>query len=175
MIKIDNPKKLKLGLNIGCGNNTKNDEKVKWINIDIRKLKNVDYIMDATKLDFENNIFDFVYSAHVLEHFSHQHTQTIVNEWVRVLKKNGELFIAVPDILKISKAFINADIGIDMVIKYFYGGQGYDSNFHKAGFCFSLMKKIMRNSGLKDIEFWKGTREDASGSFYSLNIKGVKK
>lgn len=172
MNRLDKSKKLYL--NIGCGDNIKKDESVQWINIDCRKLKNIDYVMQAEKLEFENNVFDMVYVTHVLEHFSWKLVPDILKEWIRVLKPKGELYIAVPDILKIAQYFSAGKLGADMVFSYLYGGQGYDENFHKAGFCHSTLTRQMKNAGLKHIQKWVGNKKDASGSFFSLNLKGMK-
>lgn len=163
-----------LFLNVGCGDDIKHDSDIKWINIDIRQIKKADYIMDAAQLDFADKTFHGVYVAHILEHFPLKNSLDIIKEWVRVLKEYGILFIAVPDILKIAKGFVKGKVGADMVMKYLYGGQGYDENFHKAGFCKSTLTNLMESAGLKDIHTWERNKSDASGSFYSLNLKGVK-
>lgn len=72
----------KLILDIGCG-----DRKLKGaIGIDIRKTKDVDIIADAHYLPFKDEVFDHVYSSHLIEHFSHREVKDVVKEWVRVLK-----------------------------------------------------------------------------------------
>ena len=43
----------------------------------------------------EDNTYDFVYSSHCLEHVTHV-DQTLEN-WIRILKPGGHLYIVVPD------------------------------------------------------------------------------
>lgn len=51
---------------------------------------------DARDLSvFSNDGFDFVYSSHLLEDF--EDTETVLREWVRVLKPGGNLVIYCPD------------------------------------------------------------------------------
>ncbi len=57
------------------------------------------YVMDGTKLSFDNNSFDSVIFPEVFEHVSS--TREFINEAVRVLKPNGKIFISVPDSLEI--------------------------------------------------------------------------
>jgi predicted SAM-dependent methyltransferase len=44
---------------------------------------------------FNDNIFDYVYSSHLLEDF--ENTEEVLIEWVRILKKDGYLILNLPD------------------------------------------------------------------------------
>ncbi len=55
---------------------------------------NVMIRMDITDIKFENGYFDFIYCSHVLEHV--QDDQKALNEFFRVLKKDGWAIILVP-------------------------------------------------------------------------------
>ena len=73
----------KLVLDIGCG-----EKKLKGaIGVDVRKTKDVDIIADARYLPFKDEVFDHVYSSHLIEHFSHREVKEVIKEWVRVLKR----------------------------------------------------------------------------------------
>ena len=161
-------------LNIGCGEDIKRSKDVEWTNVDIRNVKGVDKVCPADKLPFGNNTFDRVYACHLLEHFAMSDTARVLEEWVRVAKKGGEVWIAVPDILKVAKGFVNSDIGRGVVMKYLYGGQGHEWNFHKAGFCCTHLEIAMRGVGLGSIRRFPKNEKDASNSEYSLNLKGIK-
>jgi predicted SAM-dependent methyltransferase len=51
---------------------------------------------DATKLHwFQDGVLDYVYSSHLLEDFVD--TETVLREWLRVLKPGGNLIIFCPD------------------------------------------------------------------------------
>lgn len=51
---------------------------------------------DATKLKwFQDGVLDYIYSSHLLEDFDD--TQTVLKEWLRVLKPRGRLIIFCPD------------------------------------------------------------------------------
>lgn len=175
-ITIPNRGEMQLHLNIGCGNNIKTGKNgIKWINVDARLEPGVDYKVDARKLPFDNDVFSLVYACHLLEHFSIADSKPTVKEWSRVLKKNGSMFIAVPNVLKIGEDFFKAYIGRDSVMKYLYGGQSYSYNFHKSGYCSSTLREVMESSGIHKIKQWVGHPDDASNSTYSLNLVGVKK
>ena len=51
---------------------------------------------DATKLHwFRDGVLDYIYSSHLLEDFPD--TETVLREWLRVLKPGGNLIIFCPD------------------------------------------------------------------------------
>jgi 2-polyprenyl-3-methyl-5-hydroxy-6-metoxy-1,4-benzoquinol methylase len=56
---------------------------------------NLKYILaDARKITYENNYFDIVYHAGVLEHFTEP--LPLLKEQYRILKKDGMIFVSVP-------------------------------------------------------------------------------
>ena len=175
VIVIPNPDNKKLYLNLGCGTDIKQNMKTKWINVDIRSGPGVAYVMDVAELQFPDRTFGVVYACHLLEHFPMDEAESVVREWVRVLEDGGMLYVAVPDILKISTDFFKGKVGKGAVMKYFYGGQGHEYNFHKSGYCESILRDLMRGAGLTKMERWKGSPDDASNSRYSLNLRGVRK
>jgi predicted SAM-dependent methyltransferase len=51
---------------------------------------------DAQNLKwFRDGVFDYVYSSHLLEDF--EDTETVLIEWIRVLKQGGNLILFLPD------------------------------------------------------------------------------
>lgn len=92
--KVAKFKKMKtLKLNVGCG-------KVKypgWVNIDIEPV--ADLVIDVRKgLPFNDDNIDFIYSEHVLEHFTFEEGEKVLREFYRCLKVGGVLRIAIPDL-----------------------------------------------------------------------------
>jgi SAM-dependent methyltransferase len=71
----------------------------KITNIDIDSFRNPDFVMDVTKLEFENNSFDLVVMMEVLEHVKEPHIA--ISEIYRVLAHNGKLILSTPFILGI--------------------------------------------------------------------------
>tara|TARA_B100002019_G_scaffold76478_1_gene66036 strand:- start:4910 stop:5659 length:750 start_codon:yes stop_codon:yes gene_type:complete len=59
-------------------------------NLEAKKIVNT----DANELPFDDNKFDFLISCHCLEHCPN--TIKTLNEWSRVIKKNGILFLVLP-------------------------------------------------------------------------------
>lgn len=56
--------------------------------------ENADIISDASKIPLPDESMDFVFSSHVLEHM--QNTIATLNEWMRVLRPGGVIFLILP-------------------------------------------------------------------------------
>jgi len=155
-------------LDIGCGDRKKGD-----IGLDIRIIKNIDIRADARLLPFRDDSFTHIFSEDVLEHFSHREIKTIINEWIRVLKRDGIFEIRCPDLRVRALLFVIHPTLMD--IKNIYGEQDYEYNYHKCGFSYSILKNLLESYGINSI------RRVASGykgiPFIPdcLHIKGIKK
>ncbi|MDY9922730.1 class I SAM-dependent methyltransferase [Methanobacterium sp.] len=80
-------------LNIGCGN----AKLLGWVNIDIEP--GADLVIDVTKgLPFDDNTVELIYNEHFIEHLDYEEGHEILREFYRVLKKDGILRIATPDL-----------------------------------------------------------------------------
>lgn len=55
---------------------------------------NVDIVANGDDLPFKDNVWDFVINSHVLEHFFDP--IKAINEWMRVIKPGGYLFMIIP-------------------------------------------------------------------------------
>jgi predicted SAM-dependent methyltransferase len=96
--------KVKL-LNVGCGQRFHED----WTNIDfVSTEKGVIPYNLLEGIPFENETFDVVYHSHVLEHFSKQDGKRFMQECKRVLKKNGIIRVAVPNLEEIAKIYLQS-------------------------------------------------------------------
>ncbi len=90
-------------LNLGCGNNFRKE----WINIDFTSRS--EYVTAHNLLmgiPFNDNEFDVVYHSHLLEHFPKNKALGFINECYRVLKPGGIIRIAVPDLERIVKLYL---------------------------------------------------------------------
>lgn len=87
-------------LNLGCGE----DYKEGWVNADIGNTFKKDVEVDLHKLPlpFEDNTFDYIFTAHVLEHLDYNKIGgtlvPLIIELHRILKPNGRLEIRVPHV-----------------------------------------------------------------------------
>ena len=91
-------------LNLGCGNHYHPS----WVNIDFYSIDpNVIRHNLLKGIPFPNNNIDFLYSSHLLEHFTRKDADYFISECFRVLKPGAIMRIVVPDLQKICKEYIN--------------------------------------------------------------------
>ncbi|MEN9447931.1 MAG: hypothetical protein RJA25_1221 [Bacteroidota bacterium] len=70
-----------------------------WLNVDILPKTPDTAYMDATqKFPFENNTFSYVFAEHMIEHITFDEGQLMLNECFRVLKPNGIIRLATPNL-----------------------------------------------------------------------------
>jgi len=162
-------------LHLGCGKKRLDG----WLNIDCRKFPSVNIVSDLKNLKkFENKSADIIYASHLLEHFSHKETNKILKEWNRVIKKNGKLYLAVPDFNKLILKFMILR-NPKVIIAPLFGAQDYKENFHYTTFNFKSLKKQLKEAGFTKIKktkfkFLPKNFEDNSKIWCSLNIVAEK-
>jgi len=95
-------------LNLGCGKNKKDG----FINIDFYEHPEcpLDIVQDLREpLPFDDNTVSFIYSSHVIEHFTWLEGKEFLAECNRVLYNNGKLRILLPDYRKIFHKYLLGD------------------------------------------------------------------
>jgi predicted SAM-dependent methyltransferase len=70
-----------------------------WLNTDVY-VSSLDLIfLDATdRLPFRDCQFDYIFSEHVIEHITYEYGSSLLKECFRILKPNGVVRVATPDI-----------------------------------------------------------------------------
>src|SRR5665213_2847022 len=89
-------------LNLGCGE----QHHPAWVNVDFVSQDPTVILHDLTKgIPYPDNSFEVVYHSHVLEHFTRSDARKFIQECFRVLKPNGVLRIAIPDLEQIVRNY----------------------------------------------------------------------
>jgi predicted SAM-dependent methyltransferase len=153
---------MKLTLNIGCGERTFDEypKGYKCINVDERDLTNVDKVMDARKLDFSDEYFDYILALDIIEHFTIFETENILKEWKRILKVGGIIEFRMPNLKVICKKYIDEKHDTKKTSWLLFGAQDYSGNFHYVGFDRPWFKSIIEPLGFKETEY-----KDADNNF----------
>ena len=90
-------------LNIGCGTRFHPE----WTNIDTSYVGPHVQIHDVRKgLPFSDETFDVVYHSHLLEHLPREFALPFSRECYRVLKRGGIIRVAVPDLERIARLYL---------------------------------------------------------------------
>lgn len=85
---------------------------------------------------FKDNSLDYVYSSHLLEDF--ENTETVLREWIRVLKPGGNLVIYCPDEQRYRKHCQET-------------GQPYNQAHKIENFSYNYLWEVLRNIGGMEI------------------------
>lgn len=91
-------------LNLGCGSRYREG----WTNVDITSSDPSIIAHDLRqRLPFDDQSFDLVYHSHVLEHFDRNAARVFLRECFRVLRPDGLIRVAVPDLEAIVRCYLS--------------------------------------------------------------------
>lgn len=86
-------------LQIGAGKNPLPG----WLNTDLEPVSPAIMQLNATEpFPFADEVFDYVFSEHMIEHIPYRGALTMLGECFRILKPGGRIRIATPDITQIA-------------------------------------------------------------------------
>ncbi len=156
-------KKLQLG--------TSHSPMVGWLNTDVLPTSRKVAYLDATRrFPFNNDVFDYVYSEHMIEHIEHERAVFMLRECFRVLKPGGKIRISTPDLkvytgLHSKEKTASQKFYIDWVIQNLMPEVDYceevfliNNAFRAWGHQFlydrETLRVTMTRSGFEDIEFY---------------------
>lgn len=176
-------------LHLGCG---KRDFGPDWISIDGATFPHIKS-HDITKLEFEDNTVDLIYSSHVIEYFNRVEVLDVLNEWKRVLKPNGILRLAVPDFESMVNLYVNGNYQLESFLGPLYGKMPMDdvTIYHRTTYDFNSLKNVLESIGFSDVKRydWRDTEhsniddhsqayiphmDKDNGTLISLNIECTK-
>ena len=166
-------KKLKL-LHVGCGPQTKeqttkvfNNEAWDEIRFDVDSGCNPNVVGSMIDMHmFEDNTFDAIFSSHNFEHLFFHEAELASNEFFRVLRPTGYVFLLCPDIMSVCEGILKN--GPDSVlyktasgmpispIDVIYGHRpsiqnGNEFMAHKYGYSEKTLTSVFRKSGFANI------------------------
>ncbi len=169
-----------------------------FVHVDLCDMPHIDYKTGIDDLSmFADESASLIYSSHSFEYFDGEQALTVLNEWRRVLKKNGVLRIAVPDFDALLRVYQETG-RIEKVLGPLYGRmeidteQGPTTIYHKTVYNFQSLKLMLEESGFADVHRyrWQDTihkdYDDHSQAYYphmdkengilvSLNVEAKKR
>lgn len=137
-------------LHLGCGKRNFGPD---WIHVDGGNFSHL-HSHDITKLPFDDNSVDLIYSSHVLEYFDRQEVVDVLKEWYRVLKFGSILRVAVPDFKVMTQQYLNEGCELDLFLGPLYGkwDMGDKVIYHKTVYDFLSMKRVLQSVGFRGIK-----------------------
>ena len=176
-------------INMGCGwRNFGKD----WIHIDGGDYPHLDS-KNIFNLPYEDNTVDLIYASHVIEYFNREEVKNVLNEWIRVLKPNGKLRLAVPNFEEMVKLYLNKDVKLDNILGPLYGEMpmGEETIYHRTTYDYISLENLLTNLGMKNVQTWNWRETSHSefddhsqayiphmdkdnGKLISLNVEAIK-
>lgn len=153
---------MKKGLHIGAGPiYLIDDNDIEWENSDGADTESaqswsLDKKRDFTKpfTDIVDNSVDYIVFWHCVEHLGLHEKDDVLREFLRMLKPQGEIFIACPDMTKIAQHIVDRDgawqdwfiCAVNVMGPY----NGYVGDYHKWIYNLEELGKVMNNIGFVD-------------------------
>ena len=148
-------------LNLGCGDKILNG----YINVDIvaeRSGKEPDISCDIKKLNvFSDDYADEILAVHVIEHFWRWEVNSVLTEWLRVLKPGGKIILECPNLISACQEFLkNPDVCSSpgkegqKSMWVFYGDPRWKDPLmvHRWGYTPYSLAKILYETGFIDMK-----------------------
>jgi SAM-dependent methyltransferase len=162
---------MKTFLHVGCGpqniSHIQGFNKALWKEVRFDIDKNVHPDIEGTMLDMgqvEDASVDAIYSSHNIEHVYPHEVPIVLNEFFRVLRKDGIVVLYCPDLQSTCEAIVNDKLlnplyktinGISISpIDILYGHRDPIANgnhfmAHKCGFTYSVLDHAFSEAGFK--------------------------
>lgn len=139
-------------LHLGCGSK----HIPGFVHVDALAAPHVDIVGPVECLPIDDNSVSLIYACHILEHFGRHEYRAVLSEWLRVLKPNGVLRLAVPDFAACASIYYESGLanGLSGLVGLIVGGQrdGYD--FHKMIFDEPFLRRELLNLGFREVRHW---------------------
>lgn len=137
-------------LHVGCGYQKFDGA----INIDYVHTTATDYVMDASKMPFPDHSVSQIETYHMVEHVPLPAARQMFDEWNRILISEGKLIIEVPDFDGVIKEYQEQDNPekVELLLKYIFGSQRFESDFHHWGWNFERLKEELEEAGFNKVE-----------------------
>ena len=131
------------------------EKKNGWKILNIQPHENVDFIGDISNLNqFDDNSVNNIYASHVFEHVKSNEIENTLKGLYRVLKPDGKLFLAVPNLEILFKLYLIPDLSLSdklFITRIIYGGQTDEYDFHYFGWNYKLLEYFLKKHGFKQI------------------------
>jgi predicted SAM-dependent methyltransferase len=168
-----------------------------FVHIDLCDMSHIDFkssIDDLSMLKDES--VELIYSSHSFEYFNRKDAISVLKEWARVLKSDGVLRLAVPDLDSLIKVY-KITGKIEKILGPLYGQmnittlQGEVSLNHKTVYNYESLSQMLYENGFTNIRRydWRDTihkdyddhsqayfphMDKENGILISLNLEAVK-
>lgn len=139
-------------LNLGCWT-----RKIPgFVNIDQIELPNVDLVANVNDLSmFENESIELIYASHVIAYFDSSEIIQVLEEWKRVLKRDGILRLSTPDFSALIRIYETTQ-DLKDIIGPIFGKMRFENAaiYHKVIYDEMSLRSLLEKTGFTRIEHW---------------------
>ena len=153
------------GLNLGSGyTRIKN-----FLNVDASPRTSCDVVGRIDKMKLSSSCVGVIYASHVFEHVPRAQAVHVLEEWYRVLRPGGKLYICVPDQEVLFRVYLNnlplyhTQEGrslVDRACYLTYGGQANRHDFHFYGYSFTTLRHLLQSVGYENVQLFDRSKLD---------------
>ena len=146
-----------------------------WEHLDIMKRPHVELISPMHIIDRPDDYYEEIYASNVIEHATKEEFTKALDEWTRVLKKDGLLTIITPDLYQTAKDIIR-HYDHDQIIELnndligLFAQQINEHDFHTCGFTSKSLSFYLKELGFTDLQLFQP--EGQNGTFGLRARKG---
>jgi hypothetical protein len=139
---------------------------------DVRANPGKDVVADATCLRFASEVAEGIYCSHLIERLSYTDGLLLLKEFYRIMKKGLRLEISCPDLSALCRIYLLTQdlehkIGdVDKLASAFYGAQVHSADFHRSGYDYDLLSRLLAKTGFSSI-----TRLTSAEGIGDLRVK----
>jgi predicted SAM-dependent methyltransferase len=127
--------------------------KIKWqLNSYFSKPMQIQWIEDYK---FDDGSIEEVLAYHILEHFCLDHANGILNEWKRVLKDGGVMYLIVPDVDVFTQRYVTGHFSLGQLGWGLLGHDHEDASTldtHKVLYTEERLAQVLFDVGFSSIE-----------------------
>jgi predicted SAM-dependent methyltransferase len=129
---------MKKAINLAAGDkHFESNEQIEWINCDLSDRDGkMELIHDITEpLPFPDETFDIIVASHCVEHIEMAIVKDVLADWMRCLKKGGQMIITVPDVRAMAERYVVHDMIHYLFLVNMTGPfHGSSADYHRWGY-----------------------------------------
>lgn len=132
-------------LNLGCGPDIRDD----YINIDTCALDSRVVIADIRDLPYDNSSIDEIYARDILEHLSFNDAKIAIQNWSRICRSGGKLFIQTICIDLMIEAYQSKVWTLEVLNYMLFAGKNWvngiskPEDYHKSCYSKHLLEELL--------------------------------
>lgn len=141
-------------LNVGAGDRILPG----WTGVDVTQRKGADIIADARAIPLDDGSVDELMAIHLVEHVHSWQVPELLNEWARLLRREGLLILEMPDLMKACQNIVDGRMKggkhpDQLGLWALYGDQRTQDSFmcHRFAWSFATLTPLVEAAGFMNI------------------------